>query len=211
MKPPVLAHSCLHPREFPPEGLAELAMLGRSNSGKSTLLNALVGARVAHVSQDPGRTRRIHFYDMDQRWYLVDLPGYGFAKVPTRVRAEFGQAVDFYLSTRQSLVGAILIQDVRRGLEQEEEMLVEWSRARNIPLVVVANKADKLNQRERLKRQRALEAQYQGPVHLISAYRGTGLEPVRAQLAELGVAPGQRDPSRPSAESRPSTPLTPSP
>ncbi len=198
MRAPVLAHSALHPREFPPEGVPELAMLGRSNAGKSTLLNALVGARVAHVSQDPGRTRRIHFYDMNQRWFLVDLPGYGYAKVPTRVRAEFGQAVDHYLSTRQSLVGAILIQDVRRNLEPEEELLLGWSHTRHIPLVVVANKADKLNQRERLQRQKALESQYRQPVHIISAYRGTGLEAVRGQLAELGVEPpGQRAPAPP--------------
>ena len=190
MKPPPLRYSALYPREFPPEGRPELAVMGRSNSGKSTLLNALVGARVAHVSQDPGRTRRIHFFDIDGAWYLVDLPGYGYAKVPTRVRAEFGQAVDHYLSTRSSLVGAILIQDVRRRLEPEEEMLLEWSGARGVSLIIVANKIDKLNQRERAARLRALEAQYRQPVHAVSAHRGTGLEPVRARLAELARGRG---------------------
>lgn len=198
MKPPPLAHSALHPREFPPQGRPELAVMGRSNSGKSTLLNALVGARVAHVSQDPGRTRRIHFFDMDDAWYLVDLPGYGYAKVPIRVRAEFGQAVDRYLSTRTSLVGAILIQDVRRRLEPEEEMLLEWSGTRGVPLIVVANKIDKLNQRERVERLRSLESQYRQPVHGVSAHRGTGLEPVRARLAQLGLGPTRQPVDPPS-------------
>ncbi len=198
MKPPPLAHSALHPREFPQEGRPELAVMGRSNSGKSTLLNALVGARVAHVSQDPGRTRRIHFFNMDDAWYLVDLPGYGYAKVPTRIRAEFGQAVDHYLSTRASLVGAILIQDVRRRLEPEEEMLLEWSRTRHVPLIVVANKIDKLNQRERGARLAALESQYRQPVYGVSAHRRTGLEPVRARLAQLGLGPARQGAEGPS-------------
>ncbi len=201
MKPPPLAHSVLHPREFPPEGRPELAVMGRSNSGKSTLLNALVGARVAHVSQDPGRTRRIHFFDINDAWYLVDLPGYGYAKVPMRVRAEFGQAVDHYLTTRASLVGAILIQDVRRRLEPEEEMLLDWSRTRGVPLIVVANKIDKLNQRERGERIRALASQYRQPVHAVSAHRGTGLEPVRAQLAQLGLGSTRQRVDSPSPSS----------
>jgi len=187
MKPPPLAYSALSPREFPPDDRPEVAVMGRSNAGKSTLLNALVGTRVAHVSQDPGRTRRIHFYDM-RTWYLVDLPGYGYAKVPTKLRNQFGQAVDHYLSTRRQLVAAVLIQDIRRGLEEEEAMLLEWSRERNVQLVVVANKADKLNQRERTQRLAALEAQYRQPVFPVSAYRRTGLEPVHACLAGLGLS-----------------------
>jgi GTP-binding protein len=186
MKPPPLAHSALSKRELPPEDRPEVAVMGRSNAGKSTLLNALVGARVAHVSQDPGRTRRIHFFDLGN-WYLVDLPGYGFARVPAKVRAEFGQAVDHYLSTRGTLLAAVLIQDIRRDQEDEERMIVDWARQRSVQLMVVANKVDKLNRREREERLRRLDRQYGAPVYPVSAQRGTGLEPIRAVLGGLGL------------------------
>ena len=186
MNPPALRYSALKPGEFPAEDRAEVAVMGRSNAGKSTLLNALVGAKVARVSQDPGRTRRINFFDLGE-WYLVDLPGYGYAKVSQRSRIEFGQAVDRYLATRSALIAAILIQDVRRDLEEEEAMVVDWADQRNVLLVVVANKADKLNQRERERRRRALESQYRRPIHLISAQKRQGLDPVREAIRGLGL------------------------
>jgi GTP-binding protein len=179
--------SALGETEWPPESGPEVAVLGRSNAGKSSVLNALVGRPMAHVSSTPGRTQRINFYAMNG-WYLVDLPGYGYAKVPRSVKAAFSEAVDRYLQTRQALVAAILVQDVRRDVEAEEDAIRAWAAARNVMLIVVANKSDKLSPRERSLRQEVLSAAYGQPVYLVSARNKTGLDAVRAALRGLGLA-----------------------
>lgn len=184
----LLAASALEEREMPADGATEVAMAGRSNSGKSSVLNRLAGQRLAHVSGTPGRTRRLQFYRM-QGWYLVDLPGFGYAKVPRGVREAFGEAVERYLNTRRPLVGVILIQDVRRDPGPEEEMMVRWAAERNVWLWVVANKVDKLNARERRERLAALEAAYPGPVFPVSARTGEGIPALGAELLKLGLTP----------------------
>jgi GTP-binding protein len=186
MKRGDLVRSALDPGEFPPAEWQEVALLGRSNAGKSSLLNALLGHKVAHISSTPGRTQRINFFYVDH-WYLVDLPGFGYAKVPLEVRQGFSRAVDQYLNTRQALTAAILIQDVRRDPEDEELMVRDWAASRNLLLVVVANKADKLSARARADREERLRAVYGVPVHLISALRRQGLAPVIETLRGLGL------------------------
>ncbi|CAB1129692.1 putative GTP-binding protein EngB [Candidatus Hydrogenisulfobacillus filiaventi] len=173
---------------MPADGAVEVAMAGRSNSGKSSLLNRLAGQRLAHVSGTPGRTRRLHFYRMDG-WYLVDLPGFGYARVGRAEREAFGEAVERYLTARSALIGAILIQDVRRDPGEEERLLVEWAAARNVWLWVAANKVDKLNRRERQEREAALTAAYPGPVFLLSARTGEGVDRLAGELRKLGLTP----------------------
>jgi GTP-binding protein len=181
-----LVVSALSEAEMPHNGWTEVAFLGRSNAGKSSLINQLVGARVALVSSQPGRTQRIHFYAMNG-WYLVDLPGFGYAKASKTARQAFGAAVERYLFERQPLVAGVLIQDVRRDPEEDEMMVVNWAAERNVLLVIVASKVDKLNRSERQARAERLRAQYPAPVLLVSNRTGEGIDDVRGALRGLGL------------------------
>lgn len=184
-----LIASALEASQMPTDGLPEVALLGRSNCGKSSLLNRLLRKPAAHVSATPGRTRRLNFYRM-KGWYLVDLPGYGYADVPLAVKHRFGQAVETYLQRRQPLLAAVLIQDCRRDPQDEERQLVEWAAARNLLLVVAGNKVDRLRPSERPAREAALRSYYQPlgcGVVMTSARTGEGIDEVRARLGELGL------------------------
>lgn len=178
--------SALNQSEMPNTGLSEVAFMGRSNSGKSSLINALLGSKVAHTSSTPGRTQRINFFAMP-RWYLVDLPGFGYAKVAKQQRQVFGQAVEDYLTERQPLVAGVLIQDVRREPEEEEGMVVRWADDRNVLLIIVASKMDRLNRKEQEERRAALSAQYGRPIYLVSNRTGEGLHQVRDAIQSLGL------------------------
>jgi len=181
-----LAASALEAGEMPSGTWPEIAFMGRSNSGKSSLINALVRRKIAHSSASPGKTVRIHFYAMPA-WYLVDLPGFGYAKVSKQERERFGQAVETYLTTRQQLLGGVLIQDCRRDPEPDEAMVVAWADASNRLLVIVANKMDKLNRSEQAIRLKRLQEAYQRPVMMVSAKTGEGLTAVQASIMGLGL------------------------
>ncbi len=181
-----LAASALSSLEMPRDGLTEVAFMGRSNAGKSSLINALLGVKAAHTSSTPGRTQRIHFYTMPS-WYIVDLPGFGYARASHKAREIFGQAVEDYLAHRQPLVGGVLIQDARRDAEEEEQMVVRWADSRNILLVVAASKMDRLNRAQQRDRHEKLVEQYQRPVFLVSNRTGEGLDQVRGAIRGLGL------------------------
>jgi GTP-binding protein len=141
-----LTHDAGRPEEFPADGLPEVAVIGRSNVGKSTLLNKLVGRRrLARTSGTPGKTRRIQFYRVEDAMYLVDLPGYGYAAVSREERRGWRQMVESYLrGSRAPLRGALLLVDIRRGPEEEEQQLLEWLEAEEIPAALVLTKSDRL-------------------------------------------------------------------
>ena len=133
------------PGAEPVAGLPEVAIAGRSNVGKSSLLNRLVGRRgLARTSATPGRTRQLNFFVVNERFVLADLPGYGFAVGPERERVAWGPLVEGYLRRRPTLRGVVLIVDVRRGLEAEEEQVLDFVAAAALPAAVVATKLDKL-------------------------------------------------------------------
>lgn len=141
--------SAAHPKQFPREPLPEVAFLGRSNVGKSSLINALVGqAGVAKTSATPGCTRLINFFRVEDRFLLVDLPGYGYAKGPIADKEAWGPLVEGYLQHREMLRLAIVLLDSRRGWMQPDLELKSWLEFHNRPYVVVATKVDKLNQKE---------------------------------------------------------------
>jgi len=180
-----LARDAASPAQFPSDGLPEVAVLGRSNVGKSSLVNALLGRRkLARTSARPGKTRRIHFYRVDGNLYLVDLPGYGYAAVSKREQGTWRPLVESYLrGERQPLQGAILIVDIRRGPEREERDLLDWLDAERIPVVLALTKSDKLSRDQAARRRSELCAELgleASQVAAVSGRTGSGL----AALAE---------------------------
>ncbi len=138
-------------RQFPPENLPEVAVVGRSNVGKSSLINALTGqSGLARTSRTPGRTRLINWFEIDGRFHLVDLPGYGYAEVSRDMRESWRPLIESYLAQRKSLAGVLLLIDVRRGVQDEELDFVPWLEARETPIVVALTKADKLAKNKRM-------------------------------------------------------------
>jgi GTP-binding protein len=149
--------SAMGPGDFPTDGRPEVAFVGRSNVGKSSLLNTLLGRKgLAKTSSTPGKTRTLNFFSVNNKYYFVDLPGYGFAKVPLRVKDEWGAALVDYLETRRPLRLVVLLVDGRRepsGLDQEMLELLESAKR---PVLLVATKVDKLKQGERARLARGL-------------------------------------------------------
>ena len=130
---------------IPPPRQPEIAFAGRSNVGKSSLLNRVVGRRaLARVSKTPGRTQQINFFAIDDRLLLVDLPGYGFARVPLAVKAEWQQLVEGYLRGARPLRGVLVLVDVRRGLQPDDQQLLDFLAAIDVRAAVIATKVDKL-------------------------------------------------------------------
>jgi GTP-binding protein len=173
---------------LPPEDLPELAFAGRSNVGKSSAINALAGRkRLAFVSKTPGRTQTINFFDLGGRGRLVDLPGYGYARVPQAVRAQWDQLVGGYLGARRALAGVIVLMDARHPFTAHDTHLLEWLRPVAQRLLVLLAKADKLSRQERTKvlaeaRARLAGGAHNAEVRLFSSLSGEGVEETRALL-----------------------------
>jgi GTP-binding protein len=141
--------SATSPAQFPNLRLPEFAFLGRSNVGKSSLLNVLAGVKkLAKVSAQPGRTQAVNFFTIGETVTFADLPGYGFAKVPIHVQKSWKGLVEAYLVHREPLVLSFLLLDARRGWMEKDLELREWLRHNGRPYLVVATKIDKLNQSE---------------------------------------------------------------
>lgn len=176
-----------YPQRIPPPGLPEVAVAGRSNVGKSSLLNRLVGRRgLARVSQTPGRTQQINFFAVDDRLVLVDLPGYGFAKVPLAVKHQWRTLVEAYLTGRGVLRGVVVLVDVRRGLEPDDLDLLGFLDARGIPARVVATKLDKIGRGARRERLAAIAAHHAAPPPIAcSAISGEGVDELWQAIGEL--------------------------
>ena len=144
------------PEGFPRDGLPEIAFLGRSNVGKSSLLNKLVGRKkLARTSSTPGKTRLVHFFEArrsEDSLLLVDLPGYGYAKVSRQERRTWKKLVEGYLAGREPLRVAVLLQDVRRDPRADETDLLAWLGERGVPVLVAVTKCDKLGRAKRAAR-----------------------------------------------------------
>lgn len=143
--------------EFPllkdPKGelLPEIALAGRSNVGKSSLINHLFNKKkLAKFSAAPGKTQLINFFSVDEQFLLVDLPGYGFAKAPLEEKDKWSQAIDTYLNSRKTLKLILLLVDCRRKPNQEDLALIEWAAAKQIPLLLILTKTDKLSNTEKI-------------------------------------------------------------
>jgi GTP-binding protein len=178
--------SAAEAQQLAPDTGREVAFAGRSNAGKSTAINAITQrVGLARVSRTPGRTQLINFFELMPERRLVDLPGYGFAKVPERVRLKWLDLLQHYFNVRRSLVGLMLIVDSRRGLGAQDVVMLEWILARDARAHVLLTKADKLNRRDSQRVLRETQAACSDTAvtaQLFSAHAKEGLEEARGVM-----------------------------
>ncbi|NLP17712.1 MAG: YihA family ribosome biogenesis GTP-binding protein [Firmicutes bacterium] len=156
--------SAASPGQFPRDGLPEIAFVGRSNVGKSSLLNNLVRRRdLARVSKTPGKTRLINFFRLDDCCYFVDLPGYGYAKVPKAMQIEWAHLLENYLEHRRELVGVVQLVDLRHPPTADDCQMLAWLTAFQIPVIVVGTKADKISRGRRRQQEKQVAEVLQLP------------------------------------------------
>jgi len=195
--------------DLPPPGAPEVAFAGRSNAGKSSAINALAHHnRLAFVSKTPGRTQLINFFRLAGGALLVDLPGYGYARVPAATQRHWEEVLSGYLQTRKSLRGLVLVMDVRHPLTPLDETMLAWFRPTGKPVHVLLTKADKLSHGAaeatlRRVRSRLAELAPNFSAQLFSALKRTGIEAAEQALGPwLGVAQGGNDASSRVHEAR---------
>ena len=174
-------------KQFPQDG-AEVAFAGRSNAGKSSALNTLCDNKaLARTSKTPGRTRLVNFFELDKQRRLVDLPGYGFAKVPVAMKLEWEKLMTQYISDQLPLKGLVVIMDIRHPLNDYDWQMLEWCHHYGLPAHVLLTKADKIKrgaqQNSKLKTQKQLkDANIDASVQVFSALKKTGLDELVIKL-----------------------------
>lgn len=185
MSTAVFLKSAASPADFPADTGREVAFVGRSNSGKSTAVNLIAGARkLARVSKTPGRTQLINFFGFGEGRRLVDLPGYGFARVKPDVQARWQRLLETYLRERAALVGLVITIDVRRGVTRLDDQLLRWLEPRALPVAILLTKADKVSRGAGVAQQLTV-AKTLGPaarVTCFSALTRDGVAEARAWL-----------------------------
>lgn len=174
----------------PPEMGHEVAFAGRSNAGKSTAINILTRQKqLARASKTPGRTQLINFFALDEERRLVDLPGYGYAKVPIAMKLAWQKHLAHYLRERHTLRGLILLMDLRHPLSSFDRNMLDWAKQRNLAVHILLTKADKLNRGPAITaliavRKSLKELNYEGSVQLFSATMRIGLDEAALQIGE---------------------------
>jgi len=184
------AATAVGPEGYPDSGLPEIAMVGRSNVGKSSVINFLAGRKnLARVGNTPGKTRLINFFNLEDRLFLVDLPGYGYAKVSKDERLRWGRIVETYLNRRKQLKIVLMLVDIRHKPTAEDKIMYQWICSMGKPHIIIAAKADKITRthyRERIREIRqALEPAPEVPVIPVSVTDKTGLDELWERIKEL--------------------------
>jgi len=180
-----------HLRDLPQDAVREVAFAGRSNAGKSSAINTLAGrVRLAYVSKTPGRTQHLNYFTLAEGKYFVDLPGYGYAKAPAEIRAQWEGLIGPYLSKREQLAGLVVIMDIRRPLTDLDLRLIDWFRPTGRPIHILLSKADKVSRQEQTKILRSVKAELATwggaelySVQLFSSLKKTGVEEAESVLA----------------------------
>lgn len=182
--------SAVLPKDFPPDKGVEIAIAGRSNAGKSSLINVITNHRIAKVSSTPGKTRLLNFFEINKKYTLVDMPGYGWAARSGDEMAEWQGMIEGYLLGRESLCGLILVMDIRREWSSDERMIKRFVNAEGIPMAIVLTKADKLTKNEvakakaKMQRESALQ-----DVFVVSSLKKVGHEELEEWVFENWVKP----------------------
>jgi GTP-binding protein len=181
--------SAVTPEQYPPDDLPEVAFAGRSNVGKLSLINKILNRKkLVRTSKTPGRTQLLNFFEINDLWRFVDLPGYGYAKVPKEVQKRWRPMVENYLTTRVNLRGMVWLLDIRREVSKEDLTLWDWLRTKELTVIVVITKADKLSKNKRNK-QAASIAKSLGmkarELIQFSAISGEGKEEIWQELLKI--------------------------
>ena len=186
--------SSWQPRQFPPDQGAEVAFAGRSNAGKSSALNAIVGRKdIARTSKTPGRTQLINFFSLDDARRLADLPGYGYAKVPEQMKQHWRELLTRYVEARESLAGLVIVMDARRPLTDFDQQMLGWTQANGLPTHLLLTKADKLSRNDASMTIRKVRAAVGETVtaQLFSAVDKTGVDEARRLVLQMMSGPGR--------------------
>lgn len=172
-------------KDFPKHDFLEVAIAGRSNAGKSSFINSLTSNKIAKVSSTPGKTRLLNFFQLDESYVLVDMPGYGFAARSGSEMKDWHRMIETYLMTRPQLAGLLLVMDIRRDWTEDEELLKEFSERRGFPLLVVLTKADKLSYSQSLQATAKIKkASGLSAVFPASALKKTGQDNIEEYIFE---------------------------
>jgi GTP-binding protein len=188
--------SAVLPQDFPRPDRPEVAVSGRSNAGKSSFLNALAGKAVAKVSQNPGKTRLLNFFDFGEHYRFVDMPGYGYASRSGDEIREWTKMVEEYLEARDNLIGVLLLMDGRREWQDDEAMLVRFCETAGLRVLVVLTKGDKIPKKDQPKYMERISRKTGLPVAMISSEKNWGLEEVEEYIFRhwiLAAKDGKRD------------------
>ena len=185
-----------HLRDLPPHSTLEIAFAGRSNAGKSSAINTLATRnRLAFFSKTPGRTQHINYFSFDETRYIVDLPGYGYARVPAAIKQHWQHLLSTYLSTREALAGLVLIMDARHPLTPLDQQMLDWFIPTGKPVHILLTKADKLSRGEAMQTLAKVRAELNKSypnctAQLFSSLKRQGIEEAEATLsAWLGEQP----------------------
>ncbi|NBG87428.1 ribosome biogenesis GTP-binding protein YihA/YsxC [Isachenkonia alkalipeptolytica] len=190
--------SAVKPEQYPEGDLPEIAMVGRSNVGKSSAINTLLGRKkLARVSSSPGKTRTINFYLINNAFYLVDLPGYGYAKTSKPERAAWGKMIETYLSTRENLQEVIQLVDIRHNPSQDDQLMYNWLKHFGYGSLVLATKLDKIKRSQYQKHikniREILEMPPESKVMALSALKKTGVEDAWEKMGSLVERPEPKE------------------
>lgn len=182
--------SAVSKKQYPAEGLPEIALAGRSNVGKSSLINKTINRKnLARTSGKPGKTQTLNFYRINEEFFFVDLPGYGFAKVSQKVKDQWAKFIEEYLSEREELKGVIQIVDLRHPPTQDDVIMYEWLQHFQLPTLVVTTKADKISRGQWQKHLKQIKEKLKlakdQPVVIFSAETGQGVEEVQEWVEKL--------------------------
>jgi len=180
--------SAVNPEQYPRCGLPEIAVMGRSNVGKSSFINALANQRrLARISSTPGFTQSINFYDIDGVFCLVDLPGYGYARVPREVKEQWGPMIETYLERSKYLRGAILLVDARHDPTADDKQMLTWLKHHAVPALVVGTKIDKVEKSRRGKQIDDVQTSLGCEMLPFSAQTGEGKQAVINAIGDMAA------------------------
>lgn len=182
--------SAVLPQDYPPAKRVEIAISGRSNAGKSSFINSLARQKIAKVSATPGKTRLLNFFEVGPHYTLVDMPGYGWASRHGDEMADWQQMIESYLTQRHTLVGMLLVMDIRRKWDDHEEMIVQFAAKHGFNVALILTKSDKLSKNEIAKARSAIERDSGvSDIFIVSNLKNLGSEEVEEFVFEAWVRP----------------------